>query len=186
MSEEMLVKYCSPTLAGMKTANMFSCSYSGEGELYEFIRRVNQTLSKKGLRILSLKMRDGRALIYVYRPRRLERDLEHSAAASLLRERNYSLGSLDSCITELIRRLRMGDEFPHEIGLFLGYPPEDVRGFIENRAEGAKCSGAWKVYGDSRYAEKVFAEYKKCTDIFCAQFAKGIPIDWLAVAETGI
>ena len=26
------------------------------------------------------------------------------------------------------------DEFPHDIGLFLGYPPEDVLGFITNKA----------------------------------------------------
>ena len=37
--------------------------------------------------------------------------------------------------SRLIKRLNEDAEFPHEIGLFPGYPPEDVRGFIENRAE---------------------------------------------------
>ena len=32
-------------------------------------------------------------------------------------------------------------EFPHEVGLFLGYPPEDVKGFIDHRANNFKCAG---------------------------------------------
>ena len=32
-------------------------------------------------------------------------------------------------------------EFPHEVGLFLSYPPEDVKGFIDHRANDFKCAG---------------------------------------------
>ena len=39
-------------------------------------------------------------------------------------------------------------EFPHEVGLFLSYPPEDVKGFIAHRANDFKCAGLWKVYGN--------------------------------------
>ena len=31
-------------------------------------------------------------------------------------------------------------EFPHEVGLFLSYPPEDVKGFIDHRANNFKCT----------------------------------------------
>ncbi len=30
MSDEMIVRYCSPTLANIKTANLFSCLYSSK------------------------------------------------------------------------------------------------------------------------------------------------------------
>ena len=43
-------------------------------------------------------------------------------------------------------------EFPHEVGLFLSYPPEDVKGFIDHRANDFKCAGLWKVYGDEEKA----------------------------------
>ena len=52
----------------------------------------------------------------------------------------------------LIRRLQDEAEFPHEIGLFLSYPPEDVQGFIDHHARDFKLSGLWKVYGDEAYA----------------------------------
>ena len=60
-------------------------------------------------------------------------------------------------------RLRRESDFPHEVGLFLGYPPRDVEGFIREKARRAKCTGAWKVYGDEEVARKTFALYKRCT-----------------------
>ena len=51
-------------------------------------------------------------------------------------------------------RLRRESDFPHEVGLFLGYPPRDVEGFIREKARRAKCTGAWKVYGDEEAARK--------------------------------
>lgn len=84
----------------------------------------------------------------------------------------------------LVRRLDENEEFLHEIGLFLGYPPEDVRGFIENKAAGYKYVGDWKVYGDEEKARKTFAKYKKCTRVYCAQFALGKSIERLTVMVT--
>ena len=183
MSEEMFVRHCSPTLAGMKTGNMFSCSFSDIAELRNDIRNMNRFLVKKGLRVLPLRIEGERALIYVYRPRRLQKDLSHTIAACLLRERDYDMNSSERCILNLMKRLKESEEFPHEIGLFLGYPPEDVYGFIENKAANCKMVGMWKVYGDVAMAQKTFAKYKKCTDFYCMQFAKGKSIERLTVAE---
>ena len=44
-----------------------------------------------------------------------------------------------------IRDSRESGEFPHEVGLFLSYPPEDVKGFIDHRANNFKCAGLWTV-----------------------------------------
>ena len=75
-----------------------------------------------------------------------------------------------------------GGEFPHEVGLFLSYPPQDVRGFIENHAVNYKCAGLWKVYGDEALARRLFDKFRKCTDIYCALWRAGSGIDQLAVA----
>ena len=71
MSEELLVRSCAPTLAGLKTANLFNCPYTDAEEIKSAARKYNKILVKKGLRVLPLKMRENRALIYVYRPSRL-------------------------------------------------------------------------------------------------------------------
>ena len=83
------------------------------------------------------------------------------------------------------RKAFKGDEsgeFPHEVGLFLGYPPEDVKGFIDHRANGFKCAGLWKVYGDEKKARSLFEKYRKCTEIYCALWQSGLKLEQLAVA----
>ena len=108
MSDELVVRCCAPTLAGIKTGSIFSCSYESEKSLFDEIRGLNRRLVPAGLR---------------------------EDAQRLLRENGYAGMGCEACIARLSRRLRESGDFPHEIGLFLSYPPEDVRGFIENRAK---------------------------------------------------
>ena len=183
MSEELIVRHCSPTLAGMKTGNLFSCAYTKKSEITEGVRRLNRRLVSKGLRVVPMRLCNHRALIYVYRPERLKKDFASVYVKKLLHERGYPCDDPQRCLVRLIQRLRTDTEFPHEIGLFLGYPPEDVQGFIENKAACSKCTGCWKVYGDEQAAQALFAKYKKCTDIYCAQWAKGKSIERLTIAS---
>lgn len=180
MSEEMLVKHCSPTLAGMKTGSMFTCQYDSVNEMRNFVRQWNRTLSQKGLRVLPLRFHEKSALIYIYRPTKLRQDLTNETACLILSARGYTTETPERCVVRLVQRMAEYAEFPHEIGLFLGYPPEDVYGFIENKA--CKCCGCWKVYSDVEAAQKTFAKYKKCTEIYCSQYANGKSIERLAVA----
>ena len=182
MSEAAFIRHCSPTLAGLKTASLFTSTYSSEAEVTRMVRRLNQTLGPRGLKILPLRYAKGRVLIYVYRPSRLTEDLKGSFASGLLESRGYPCGSAEGCVARLARRLKENGEFPHEIGLFLGYPPEDVRGFIENRGGACKCTGFWKVYGDEEQARKKFAKYRKCTDVYWRQWTGGTSIERLTVA----
>ncbi|MBO5082208.1 MAG: DUF3793 family protein [Lachnospiraceae bacterium] len=182
MSEEIVIKQCSPTLAGLKTGNLFSCAVESREEMIARARELNRQLCAKGLRILPLRYERGRALIYVYRPSKLKNDFSNEETQALLRSCGYSIENPDICVVQLIKRLNQSGEFPHEIGLFLGYPAEDVTGFIENRAGGSKFTGYWKVYGDLEQARKTFDKYKKCTEVYCAQYAKGSNINKLTVA----
>lgn len=186
MSEEHIIRHCAPTLAGLKTGSMFTCPYTDKNELLDSLRQLNRKLSPKGLRVIPLRFSERKALIYLYRPNRLRSDLSDSTAARLLEANGYRWESCENCVVRLAQRLRDQQDFPHEIGLFLGYPPEDVCGFIENDACGFKCVGCWKVYGDEAAAKKKFAQYKKCTRVYCEQWAKGKAIERLTVAERNI
>lgn len=182
MSEELVVKQCSPTLAGLKTGSLFSCTISSREEMIKRARNLNKMLSSKGLRVMPLRYANGRALIYIYRPSKLKNDFANREVQKILNSFGYTAENPDICVTQLMRRLKHKEEFPHEIGLFLGYPAEDVAGFIENRAGGAKFTGYWKVYGDLEQAQKLFAKYNKCTEVYCEQYAKGSSIAKLTVA----
>lgn len=182
MPETYLVRHCAPTLAGLKTGSIFVCPYESKSSLTDSLRCLNRRLRKKGLRILPLRFSQKRALIYVYRPGRLRTDLSHSTAQSLLQQEGYCTENCEKCVRSLANKLKNQADFPHEIGLFLGYPPEDVLGFIENNACACKCVGCWKVYGDEASARKIFAQYKKCTRVYCQQWEKRKDIERLTVA----
>ena len=181
MSEELIIRYCSPTLAGIKTANMFNCTYYDLDTLFNTIRMLNRKLSTKSLRIVPLRIGKSTALIYVYRPKKLAHDLQDELACPLLEKHGYECSMPSKCIIRLMERLQDNVHFPHEIGLFLGYPPEDVQGFIDNKAQKCKYKGCWKVYGDEQKARILFARYKKCTDIYTKQHSNGKTIERLTV-----
>ena len=181
MSDEHVIRHCAPTLACIKTGNLFSCPYACRDSMNAFVRDLNHRLITKGLRILPLRYRNGIGLIYVYRPDMLERDLCGQSAGELLAACGYSCQNAGYCLRRLISRLAEEDEFPHEIGLFLSYPPEDVYGFIHHRSD-AKCCGCWKVYGDVESARRTFARYKKCSDLYMRLWNKGHSIEQLTVA----
>ncbi len=63
MSEEMLVRHCSPTLAGIKTGNMFTCSFVDNIEMRNCIRCWNRMFVKKGLGVLPPRFQKQRALV---------------------------------------------------------------------------------------------------------------------------
>ena len=182
MSEEQIVRNCAPTLAAIKTGSLFSAGFSSRRRLREELEELNRSLNPRGLRALSLRWRDGRALIYIYRPRRLARDLRHPEARALLKKRGYPGLSLEQDLEHLTRRICDLEEFPHEIGLFLSYPPEDVAGFIENKARNCKCCGCWKVYGDEVKAKETFRRFHRCTEEYCRLWNRGYTLSQLAVS----
>lgn len=182
MSEQLIIQQCSPTLAGLKTGNLFLVEMESREQLKEEIRRINQRLCRRGIRMIPMKYNKGKALVYLYRVSKLKEDLNNSEAKKILEKMGYVCHDPEKCIIHLKERLENFSEFPHEIGLFLGYPPEDVKGFIENKAENFKCIGTWKVYGNEKQAKKKFSQFKKCIRIYSEQWMSGRTIEQLTVA----
>lgn len=183
MSIDYVIQHAAPTLAGIKTGNLFPCTFTSTQDMVRDLREVNRVLVPRGLRLLPLRRKDDRALLYLFRPADLSRDLAGQEARRLLREAGYGddLTHL-VCLRELTRRLREGEDFPHEIGLFLGYPPEDVAGFMTHRGKNCKCVGCWKVYGDEQAARNLFEKYEMCSKIYSRQWQQGKSIEQLTVA----
>lgn len=179
MYDAFLVRHCAPTLAGLKTGSLFSCPFDHKEDMRICLLRWNRQLTNQGIRALPLHSRRGRTLIYIYRPLALLHDLEQPQTAQLLTELNYPLPCPQRCIAHLMAKLKLSPAFPHEIGLFLGYPPEDVLGFIHDPSA-CKFSGCWKVYGDVPAAQARFAAYRKCTRTCCSLLTRGFSLAQLA------
>ncbi len=179
--EAALVEYCSPTLAGIKPANMFSTNYDSLYELRVAIDKANSLLSANGIAISILNIKEARVLLYVYRYSSIERILERYEIQEFLSSCGYSIYSPETALEYLRIRISKLDCFPHEIGIFLGYPLEDVKGFIRERGCNYKCSGCWKVYSSETEALRYFEKLEKCKEEYKRLYRQGISIQELTV-----
>ena len=171
--ERSLIEYCSPTLAKLKTANLFSYEYSDDNELNSVITSWNNYFKEKGIELIVLRKQNGSALVYICRKNRLELDLNKQGVAEFLADYGYESVNAEYAIDMLKARINGCDCFPHEIGIFLDYPLEDVKGFIENAGANFKCCGCWKVYCNECEAIKLFAKYQKCREVYSRLFYAG-------------
>lgn len=185
MPERVLIETCSPTLAGMKPANLISLPYQNEEQARADIREMNRIFVRKGLRAVPLNFRKSHVLLYLYRPASLKQEFAGERVRSFLEPLGYDCSDADRCVVKLGEKIRAGRdsaEFPHEIGIFLGYPLEDVEGFIHHKEEGCKCIGCWRVYGDEKQARKVFRNYQSCTRAYLRSWECGRSLEELTVA----
>ena len=181
--EAVLVRQCAPTLAGMKPGSIFCFHHSSLEASRQKVCQWNKQLEPFGLTVQILLERPGSSsvIVFVYRHDRLEQMLSDDAYQSFLAEAGYEDANLDGLLEQLSYRLRTQPEFPHEIGVFLGYPLRDVIGFIENHGRNFTCCGFWKSYGDPAEMQVCFACYRRCIQTYVAMFEQGIPIERLAV-----
>ena len=182
MLEVALVRYCAPTLAGLKSGSLFNYSYLSLDYLLERIKHWNERCWEKGVRMTILSSGRGKSLVYVYRADKLKQDWASPNISEFLESIGYDPRDPEQSIALLSRRTKEKGAFPHEIGLFLSYPFEDVIGFIENKGKNCKYCGCWKVYSDETACKKLFQKYKKCTSVYCDCFLRGVSILKLTVA----
>lgn len=185
--EQSLVKHCSPTLAGIKVASLYRFLADDRAAFAREYKGLRERLRAYGLELRILKgcSKTSSYLLYLYRKKELEALLGSAGIAEYLRGVGYGPGDCACCrnaLCRLVRRLGAQGAFPHEIGLFLGYPLEDVRGFVENGGRNYTCRGLWKVYGDPQAAAKKFSSYRLCTVDYQRRYAAGTPLPKLIVA----
>lgn len=66
------------------------------------------------------------------------------------------------CLRSRYEKYQLGEiNFPHELGMFLGYPMKDVEGYIRNQGKNYLLCGYWKVYSNPEQALKVFQSFRE-------------------------
>lgn len=171
---QLLILHASPTLANLKPASLVCLK--GLDEQGEDLQR----LEERGLSFLHIVSRTGCRLLLVYRRKKLEQTISTQRAQEILRSGGFS-GDLD-CVLDQLRQRFLTQDCPHEVGLFLGYPEEDVAGFIENCGKNALRSLFWKVYSDVQRAERIAACWTECRAKYLESYANGTDIARLCVA----
>lgn len=178
--DQLLAFHCAPTLSGLKPANLITHDSTESFHNSPSANRMNAVLNQQGIRIESIYSCASKELTLVYSEVRLWEHLRQPHIWGFLFSQGYPMyDDLPVVLHALKERVARSGGFPHEIGVFLGYPLEDVMGFIRNKGQNCKMCGYWKVYGDKDSAIKQFDQFTQCRDLMIEKLIQGVSITQL-------
>lgn len=174
--EKCIAYHCGAAMCGIKASNLISCRLDKYHNAEDTICALQSRLSGSGISLKIIRRTSRSLLVLVYRAKVLGRALQQQDVASFLQQYGYEADSdCMQCIEHLATRLAQQPDFPHEIGVFLGYPLEDVVGFMNK--DSSKYSGMWQVYGDVAEAKARFLQYDRCSCGIMRRIAQGHSLD---------
>ena len=159
--ETQLALQCAPLITGIKISNLLMI----DSEKEEALRVI---LKKTGIYSFRLATTKGKTAFLLFRRQPLESYLADRGVRDFLEELGYEDPSLGMILRSFQARYRAfvsherkeGSTFPHELGILLGYPLEDVRGFMVHGGRDYLASGYWKVYEDAPRKLAIFKAYE--------------------------
>ena len=161
---------CSLVLSGIKPSNLLIYSNHCEG-------CISEELKNTGAEHLKLYTGSKESVSIIFNREKLEKALLDEENRKFIKQYGYEDFSVNSVIEKLAGRyteFKEGRaEFPHEMGIVLGYPLEDVSGFIENNGKNYLYSGYWKVYKNAEEKIQLFKIYKDIKKYFVEQIENG-------------
>ena len=171
--EKSIAYHLAPAMLGIKPACLMSME-KDKGGLEENVELFNSRAYAKGMRLTVLCECRSRKLLFLYNEKLLSERLADKQVKAMLESYGYSgTMTLEEQLSKLSERIAESGDFPHEIGLFLGYPVDDVTGFIQNKGRNYLLCGYWKVYSDEGRARRMFSNYDKCRNYLCNKLAQG-------------
>lgn len=172
-----MILQSAPVLKNVKISSMFTIPAG-------FDRIVCSFLYKTGIKYQCLCRGAKRDIILLYREAQLEEYLNQSQVSEFLASYGYGEGSLKVRLRYLGERIswyyNQLQEFPHETGVFLGYPLEDVKGFIRFGGKNYSYTGYWKVYDKVEQAKETFRLYDEARNTAMTEFFAGKTIREIA------
>ena len=174
-----VVTQCAPVLKGVKISNLITMKPGGW-------RKIRAYLKKSRIICIPLYADAEKEVVFLYRYEQLERHLKNREVREFLRSCGYESFEVASVLVRLRRRYQLyagiSKEFPHELGVLLGYPVGDVQGFIDNRGENSLTSRYWKVYQNPKEAEKIFDLYDRVKEQALKEIMCGRTLSHVAVS----
>lgn len=159
--ETQVALQCAPLLAGVKLSNLLNVGADKRSAVMALF-----ALTPVSCHVLYEL--DGRISVLLYREAEMEAHIKKDGVRELLEEWGYGGMELPEILRQVSGRYQKHMEgrggFPHEIGLLLEYPEEDVKSFIRNEGRDFLYSGYWKVYGDLPKALETFAGYDRARE----------------------
>lgn len=160
--QNLIAYHAAPTILGVKPATLV-CPGAVERNLEQALAECSERLERTlNITIASFRNRAGALLLFVYNAPLLRSTLFACDVAELLRDAGYDAPTAGiESLLERLRRKCAESAFPHEIGVFLGYPAADVKCFMNRGGKDCRAVCCWKTYGDVKEATRRSSRYTR-------------------------
>lgn len=136
----------------------------------EFLRRIN-------LNYITLKEDENALILLIYKEELLKDHIFQEKNREFLSKIGYANVNCIDYYTKLLRIRYKIYRCPHELGVFLGIPVEDVIDFMDCTKKKCLGCGYWKIYNNYDEAIKTFKKYDEIKNKTISNLIKGIPIE---------
>lgn len=171
--ETQIALQCAPLISGLKVSNLLIISAEDEALVRVILRR-------SGISFFRLLRTGEKVTFLLFRKNPLEAYLKQQEVEAMLAEAGYAELSLGNILSTFQKRyayyMSAGGRFPHEMGLLLGYPAEDVKGFVENEGKNFLYSGYWKIYADVEEKRRLFQKFENAKETVIQLLSYGVGI----------
>ena len=156
----VIIRNAAPTIRKHKTSSLINFNNSNSNRnLYNLWGKYkNEVRDRLDVDYFELKKDKSNILVLFYDSEKINLSIKDNKNMEFLKRFGYN-EHMDAaqCLSLLSNRFQY--MCPHEIGVFLGYPIEDVTSFVDCPNTKCKMVGYWKVYHDIESAEVIFNLY---------------------------
>lgn len=175
--DQMMIHYCAPTLCEIKAGNMFFVKNQDYSE--SSFEDWKKTFFSRGIISFAIRLSESSTAILVCNVCKVRKILADCIVQAYLCQKNYHCSGVVDFVDEFTSRVQKCQGFPHEIGVILGYPVEDVIEFENHQGHDCKYCGQWKSYSDVENARECHCRYKNCCG-FCERlYSEGYSLNYI-------
>ncbi len=179
--QKLAAAHCAPVICGVKPSNLLVMEKP-------YAKALKPLMTSTGIKAWCLEQGNTRQIWMLFREEALETSLLDPENRAFMAQFGYTedmdMGAMLKRMAMRFRQYKRGEiEFPHEVGIFLGYPLEDVKGYIQHKGKDCLCTGYWKVYQNEEKARETFALYNKARDMALDLVNRGLGLGSLPAAQ---
>lgn len=162
--DQAFIHLGAPTLCGIKPGNLFSINKEMLYHKGKLFSKFQSDFSKEGIKVALLNGSNNKILFFVYNENLIKKLILEEDTRNYLQSKGYkSFDKTEKILSEILKKICEKQDFPHEIGIFLGYPLNDVIQYEKNKGSNCKYTGCWKSYSNVEYAIKAKELFRNCS-----------------------
>lgn len=162
--KSMVAFGAAPTIQGKKPSSLLVFNSSGRNTVSLWKEYGEETCKFFNLECFELKSSGDCIMVLLYRKKMLEWYASNRRNQPFLGKMGYGIAENLEQKLQILKQ-RFETLCPHEVGIFLGMPVEDVEGFIEHKGKNCLTCRYWKVYGNPKRAQLLFNAYDRAREV---------------------